>query len=44
MDPEHLYKDIFSAYERQKVLSSVKVEEGGIQLVKVKKCITSFIS
>jgi hypothetical protein len=30
MDLEHCYKDIFLAYERKKVLWSVKVEEGGI--------------
>jgi hypothetical protein len=30
MDPEHYYGDIFTAYERQMVISSVKVEEGGI--------------
>jgi hypothetical protein len=30
IDPEHWYGDIFSAYERLKVLLSVKVEEGGI--------------
>jgi hypothetical protein len=30
MDQEHEYGDIFTAYERQQVLSSVKVGEGGI--------------
>jgi hypothetical protein len=37
MDPEHWYGDIFSAYEHQKVLLSVKVEGGGIYLVLSKK-------